>query len=187
MHMTIAILGWGSLISNTGGLSVEMNKWYNDGPVLPIEFARVSNNGRLTLVIYPSGKPVKTYYAVSTLPELNSAIENLAKREGTERWPENIGYMNFITSELKSRILTEPMKQSFQDWNKNKCFDAIIWTDLQDNFQAKTKQPFSLNSSIEYLKSLKGDQFREAKEYILTAPEQTVTNNRPGLTSFLEN
>ena len=48
--MKIAILGWGSLIWNQNGLPVK-GQWKKNGPVLPIEFSRVSRDGRLTLVI----------------------------------------------------------------------------------------------------------------------------------------
>ena len=46
--MKIAVLGWGSLIWDPKELDAN-NEWNNDGPFLPIEFARISNNGRLTL------------------------------------------------------------------------------------------------------------------------------------------
>jgi hypothetical protein len=48
--MTIVCLGWGSLVWNRGGppLVTEGNE---DGPAIPIEFARQSDNGRMTLVI----------------------------------------------------------------------------------------------------------------------------------------
>ncbi|HOW68396.1 MAG TPA: hypothetical protein P5055_13320 [Candidatus Paceibacterota bacterium] len=48
--MSIAILGWGSLIWNPRDLPIT-GDWQGDGPVLPIEFTRISDNGRLTLVI----------------------------------------------------------------------------------------------------------------------------------------
>jgi hypothetical protein len=45
--MRIAILAWGSLIWNPRYLPLA-SEWVLGGPVLPIEFARVSADGRLT-------------------------------------------------------------------------------------------------------------------------------------------
>jgi hypothetical protein len=48
--MTIGCLGWGSLIRDQGKLPVR-GTWQGDGPELPVEFARQSTNGRVTLVV----------------------------------------------------------------------------------------------------------------------------------------
>ena len=51
-HKTLMIgtVGWGSLIWDSRGLPTR-GVWFDDGPLLPIEFARESSNGRITLVI----------------------------------------------------------------------------------------------------------------------------------------
>ena len=86
---TTAILGWGSLLWNPKILNyVKEVGWLEDGPVLPIEFSRISNDGRLTLVITENGTYVKTYFAMSNYLWTNEAIDNLVEREGSE----NIGF-----------------------------------------------------------------------------------------------
>jgi hypothetical protein len=45
--MRIACVGWGSLVWDPRDLPVK-GAWRPDGPRLPIEFARQSDNGRLT-------------------------------------------------------------------------------------------------------------------------------------------
>ncbi len=42
--MKIAILGWGSLIREPRGLPID-GEWQKDGPVLWIEFSRISQRG----------------------------------------------------------------------------------------------------------------------------------------------
>ena len=63
-----AILAWGSLTWEPKDLNfIKDVGWKNYGPTLPIEFARISNNGRLTLVISENGTPVTTYFALGQL------------------------------------------------------------------------------------------------------------------------
>ena len=80
--MKIGILAWGSLIWDPGTLRLAGN-WIEGGPVLPIEFSRVSDNGRLTLVIDEKhGVDVPTRNALSALDDLDETITDLQKREG---------------------------------------------------------------------------------------------------------
>lgn len=107
----IAIIGWGSLIWKPGILE-KQGDFLQGGPTLPIAFSRVSSNGPITLVIDPQsdaegrkpanrvGRDVTSWYARSSHPynELNEAITNLRKREGSpqpqEGKPHPIGYVN---------------------------------------------------------------------------------------------
>ncbi len=77
--MRIAILGWGSLIWCSGDLAIE-GRW-RPGPSLPVEFARKSNDDRVTLVLW--GTHVSpTFWAQSAVSEIEDACENLWIREG---------------------------------------------------------------------------------------------------------
>ena len=71
--MAIAILAWGSLIWNPGSLHI-VDGWRPGGPTLPIEFSRISDNGRLTLVIDEAcGVPVPTCFALSMFDNVQEA------------------------------------------------------------------------------------------------------------------
>ncbi len=185
--MKIGILGWGSLLTEQGELEIENNKWNNDGPHVPIEFARISKDKRLTLVIHPAFDEVQSYYAVSTFTKLDAAISNLALREKTEKKLDNIAYINFNSGEIRSKKLQDELKKKFSIWNLNKNLDALIWTDLDENFKASIDQPYSLEASIKHLKSLTPPEFEKAKNYILNAPNQTITKYRKALVDFINN
>ncbi|UCI32149.1 hypothetical protein [Mesorhizobium sp. B4-1-4] len=78
--MRIACLGWGSLIWNPEDFPVT-GGWKNDGPVLPIEFARESGRKRITLVIADGVEPVTTLWTLMKVANLQAAKEALASRE----------------------------------------------------------------------------------------------------------
>lgn len=78
--MTIVCLGWGSLVWNSEELPV--GKWSSDGPQLPIEFARQSADGRITLVIAEDGEPVPVLWAPLNVKSIDEARKALAHREG---------------------------------------------------------------------------------------------------------
>ena len=74
--MTTVCLGWGSLIWDQCRAAELPTRgcWHKDGPFLPIEFARVSSNGRLTLVIMPDAKLVPVQWAKLDVDSLDEAI-----------------------------------------------------------------------------------------------------------------
>jgi hypothetical protein len=76
-----AVLGWGSLIWNRAELEIAA-EFAPNGPLLPIEFCRVSKDGRLTLAIDETfGDVCTTYSAPSAFADLGAALENL-RRDG---------------------------------------------------------------------------------------------------------
>lgn len=175
--MKIAILGWGSLIWQPKDLKFDTNiGWKENGPVLPIEFARISKDGRLTLVITPNGTEVPTLCAVSSFDNLDLAVLNLAVREGSGR--KSIGSYN------KSKDEFSPIDFSFKDniknWIQTTDFDAVIWTNLPEklNLENVTKTEKDPDGRIKYLQNLKGTQSALAEEYIRNTPKQIATTYR---------
>jgi hypothetical protein len=173
--MTIAILGWGSLVWDKRNLRLA-GDWQTGGPVLPIEFSRVSSDGRLTLVIDPlHGVPVATLFARSEFPTLNKTIANLREREGTTA--EKIGYVNLVSHTAcdYSRRHHPAACDAIQAWAQANQWQAVIWTALISNFESDGRPPFSVPAALAYLRGLTGEKPTRALEYIQRAPEEVDT------------
>jgi hypothetical protein len=173
--MTIGILGWGSLIWNPRDLPFS-GKWQQDGPVLPIEFSRISDNGRLTLVIDERhGADVPTRYAPSPRPTLDEAVADLQRREGCP--PENIGFVEVATRRLSPRAAERHPTacESIRAWASKKGFDAVVWTALGRRFKDRINVPFSPAAAVRYLQGLPAPQQESALEYIRNAPPEVMT------------
>lgn len=170
MRDPIAILGWGSLLWDARPDFDQLHgAWQHDGPMLKIEFSRISmtRSGALTLVLDArDGADIQVAYALSLRSSLSLAIEDLRKREGTSN--ANVGYVR-PNGEGKSR--DGYTKSRIAAWAKAKNFNAVVWTDLQSNFLEKTGNPFSVDAAMEYIQGLSEEGRRAASDYIDRAPD----------------
>ena len=176
--MRIAILGWGSLIWDARLLSINTtlfdNGWSSDGPDLPIEFSRVSTDKRLTLVIDPLVPNVRVLYAISLFDNIEQAIENLAKREGS-----NTSRIGYLIKNGESFPTDFKYNHNLLTWLETKIdIDAVIWTNLESNFQIKTRKNYSVENALEYIQLLNNESKKIAVEYIMNAPSQINTKFR---------
>lgn len=178
--MKIAILGWGSLIWQPKDLKFDANiGWKENGPILPIEFARISTDGRLTLVITPNGTEVPTLYSVSSFDSLDLAVLNLAVREGSGR--KTIGDYDKTKDEFSP--IDFPLKENIKTWITSTDFDGVIWTNLPENWEIRNEEKVVIktidpNNRIEYLKKMPKDKRALAEEYIRNTPKQINTKYR---------
>lgn len=164
--MTIACLGWGSLIWNPGDLPMR-GVWREAGPAMPIEFVPKSDNGRITLVISAKAAPVTVLWAELAVSSLDEAREVLARREG-------------ISSKNAVRLVATSRSSSLQQvaaWAKEKDLTGVVWTALGPRFPGVTDQP-SNEQIIAYLQGLASPTKELAEEYIRKAPRQIHTANR---------
>ncbi|MCB1471220.1 MAG: hypothetical protein KDK08_29550, partial [Rhizobiaceae bacterium] len=169
--MTIVCLGWGSLIWNPGNLPCS-SEWKTDGPVLPIEFARISNGGRVTLVLTPAAKDVPVLHASLNVNSLEDAVSALAIREGVidhdsiGRWPSQKSY---------------PFSNVIESWARARDVTGIVWTALPPGTKENRGQIPSLDDVVRYLKTLDDQQKAAAIEYVRKAPAQIATGYRPSI------
>lgn len=172
--MRIAVLGWGSLIWCPRNLKIK-GQWYEDGPLLPIEFARVSKDRRLTLVLFPGADNQQTLWAYSFCEDLDEAIENLREQERTNQM--KIGFVSIPGSRSRCQAVPQ-VRGTIRKWVEEKGIDAVIWTDLPSNFKEKTCMEFNADNVIIYLKDLSGDKLNKAEKYFRRAPWQVTTKIR---------
>src|SRR5438270_7990711 len=118
--MEIACLGWGSLVWDPRSLPLG-EAWHCDGPFLPIEFARESSGGRITLVIANVPDRVQALWALMTSPNVEVAKRSLASREAISSSIEsNIGFWTQNDNSGHAEVTT------IGKWAAEKGLDAII-------------------------------------------------------------
>lgn len=141
-----------------------------DGPSLPLEFARQSNNGRLTLVLLHEGNSVPVLFGVLRVPDLNAAISALSTREGCPR-----GRIGCWSS---SGVRQFEHAESIANWAQSKELDAVVWTALPPKFNGIDGRVPTSDEALSYLATLTGETRRAAEEYVRRVPAQVRTPYR---------
>ena len=171
--MKIACLAWGSLVWEPKDLLIRQ-PWFNDGPLLPIEFCRQSLDGRITLVITPGKPPVRTLWALFSVGQLDDAIDNLRSREGipSQNKDKHIGrWENGATPQNE-------IEKEIEDWAKEKRLDAVVWTALPPKFNGTNNVVPSIDDLLGYFKTLAFEKRQNAEMYIRKTPIQIDTDYR---------
>jgi hypothetical protein len=179
----IAVLGWGSLIWSPRNLRIK-TKWRPRGPALPIEFARIAQDGRLTLAIHLGSEDQPTYWALSEFPSVSQARENLRARENS-----SIADIHYIEQTGASADgAPHQIVKKVREWLVPRTdLQAAIWTALPCNLREKTGRDFSTEAAVQYLSELEAtrDQaqamYARAREYVTNAPPLVDTNVRKAM------
>ena len=180
--MNIAIIGWGSLIWSTRTLRIR-TRWKLDGPTLPVEFARISTNGRLTLVLNPGSGLQRTYWAISEMENLEDARKNLRFRERCKI--QSIHHFSREECDFVGEVHPE-IRERIKIWMAKKIgLEAVVWTGLESNWNEKRHREFSPHDAVGYVKEFReiARAFDLTREYIRNAPPQIQTTVR----EFLKN
>ncbi len=171
--MKIACIGWGSLIWNRGDLKIK-GDWSPDGPLLPVEFARTSQDGRLTLVIVEGVPPVQTLWAEMDCTDLQAAVDSLRQREniGPRSAAEFIGVLR------ADDHADDAIKTVIKAWIISKDIDAVIWTNLPSKFADVNHRMPTEAEAVSHLQGLSDEQLKKAALYIINTPKQIETPYR---------
>src|ERR1700689_3642982 len=175
------VLAWGSLVWDPRDLKIAA-KFAANGPLLPIEFCRISEDGRLMLAIDEAfGALCKTYSAPSALESLDAGMDELCEREGMAAAAQ----LGFVYSawgaQTNLAMKSHPqVVATIGAWVESLGYDAAIWTALTSNFDewGKGGEPFSVSAALQYLETLEGEdpaKFAQALAYIRKAPPEVET------------
>jgi hypothetical protein len=181
----IAILGWGSLLwDHRAEFDERRELWQPEGPILKLEFSRVSESrsNALTLVIDPTnGKLCRVAYAFSKRKYPDDAICDLRCREGTTI--DNIGF--FFADGSRKHSRDTQVLEDVRTWATEKNIDVVAWTDLESNFEKKSpiQKPFSVPRALLHIQALDALGKSKAAEYVWRAPDFIDTPLRDTLQS----
>ena len=169
--MKIACLGWGSLIWDPRDLIKTKEEWKINGPLLPIEFLRISSDNRVTLVIDETSvsKTIQTLWTLMDTESFDKAFTSLKDREGTIS-----KRIHFVK---KSDTPNGKIEEIVKKWLIDNDLDICIWTGLYLNNKKQDKRP-EVENIIDHIKILKGIEKEKAKEYIIKTPVQIQTEYR---------
>lgn len=182
--MKIAVIAWGSLIWDPRTLNIK-GRFNPSGPKLPLEFSRISKDGRLTLAITKKyGTPCQSYVATSAYDNMQDAVLNLWERESGPRsvsgkWFNPNKRLETVSWLMKGKPFpNEEQYRIMNKWLKGTDYDAVIWTSLKLKFYEVTHNQFTPKNAIKYLRSLPDDARERAVEYINKSPPEIRTHVR---------
>lgn len=167
--MKIAFIGWGSLIWDAKDLKIKSD-WSNNGPYLPVEFTRISNDNRVTLIIDDEAAPIQTLWALADTHIIDDAKMSLKNREGVK----DIQFISSIGVDDKPKNHIEKIVQK---WLTDQALDYAVWTGLSFSKKTGNKRP-SIGEIINHLQNITPSEKLAAENYVRKAPTQVQTNFR---------
>lgn len=176
---TIACLGWGSLVWDSRELEIQ-RPWLDDGPLVHVEFARQSQDGRITLVLVQTETPVRALWAVMNATDLASAKMNLRKREGIPKKNEDKHVGSWSAGQPSPSLIP-----GLAEWADTQSIAHVLWTNLPPKFMGSETTP-SVEQIVQYLGELKGAQREIAERYVRFTPKQIDTAYRRHIQGALQ-
>jgi hypothetical protein len=171
-----ACIGWGSLVWDDKRHLPLLSRWHENGPLLPVEFARESGGRRITLVICEDTPRVPSLWAIADAVDVSTARQQLGLREhpgASPQWIEaEIGYWDKWSGKSHGREA-----ETIAVWAENKGLDGAVWTNLPCGFSGRTRRGIMPTGEaiIAHLRGLSGEERDEAERYVRRAPAQINT------------
>lgn len=175
---TIACLGWGSLVWDPRELAIQ-RQWSDDGPLIHVEFARQSTDGRITLILVQTPNLVRSLWAVMDTTDLASAKTNLRKREGIPEKNEDKHIGTWSAGQPSPSLIP-----GLAEWAGAHDIAHVIWTNLPPKFKGSETMP-SAEQIVQYLDTLTGPQREAAECYVRFTPRQVDTAYRRRIEAVL--
>ena len=166
MITKIVYLGWGSLLWKFQKLKIQ--EWEQTKLKLPLEFSRISKDGRLTLVIDDkNGTLNQIWKTEAKYKNINLAIQALKRREMTLK--SGISYVNLPKKKYRIQNTPPKLAQEIVMWALENQIDVVIWTDLKSNWEQIRNKPYSPEDAIQYFKTLPATTQMKIFNYIYGA------------------
>lgn len=172
----IACIGWGSLVWDDKRHLPLLSRWHEDGPLLPVEFARESDGRRITLVICNVTPRVRSLWAVADAVDVSTARQQLGLREypkASPQWIETeIGYWDKCSGKSHGSEA-----ETIALWAESKGLAGAVWTSLPCGFRGRTRRGIMPTGEtiVAHLRGLTGEERDEAEKYVRCAPTQIDT------------
>lgn len=169
--MNIACIAWGSLLWNPGPLKLA-GEWQPDGPLLPLEFVRDSDDSdELALVLHDPAPLMPTWWARLDADSLADAREMLREREKIRP-----GLPQFVGSIPSPEGAPRSAQHArVADWMAGRGLDAVVWTALPAKFAGVGERAPSAHEALAFLAGLSGKQREAAELYVRKIPKDIRT------------
>lgn len=164
---TVACLGWGSLTWDPRELPIR-RYWFDDGPLIPLEFARQSQDGRMTLVLLDDAPLVRSLWSIMDARHEDDAREDLRKREGILKKNATIHVGSWPSG------TTTPIG-GLEDWARARRLDAVVWTALPPRLETAEGCLPTETEVIDYVRGLTGSTRTVTEQYVRRTPRQIDT------------
>jgi hypothetical protein len=166
----IACIAWGSLIWEPRELELASG-WRPDGPRLPLEFVRDSDDSdELAIVLHEPAPPVPTYWALLDTGDLAAAREMLRRREKIRpEYPHCVGSIPPLDGGAVDERVAAWLREHAHE------VDAVVWTALPAKFAQVSQRAPSAHEALAFLAALEGEPRQKAEEYVRKVPPEIST------------